>query len=430
MTGGARREGRRIQANGMEYSQAILAFHALRARDRPRSGGGVEMRVVARGGAVCWVSCNLTMRVLIAPDKFKGTLTADAAAAAIARGWGRVRPRDLLELVPISDGGDGFGSVFAGLTCAKPVSTISINAAGQRCEVRWWWNAARKVAIVESARVIGLAMLPPGKFHPFQLDTRGLAVVLKAAAKRGARRCWVGIGGSATNDGGFGLARGLGWKFFNADGDEVECWTDLARLAKIEKPRRCDLPRKIVVAVDVQNPLLGARGCTRVYGPQKGLKTWQFAKAEAALLRLAKVIHKQSGEDVAKMPGAGAAGGLGFGLVAFAGAGLEPGFDLVAGAVHLNAKLRRSDLVITGEGRLDGSTLMGKGVGELAARCRKFGVDCFALGGSLADRATLARKFSYVGALTDLTSVSRARAEASMWLERLAAEAARQFRQP
>lgn len=367
------------------------------------------------------------MRVLIAPDKFKGTLTADAVAAAIARGWSRVRPHDVIQLMPISDGGDGFGAVFASLCGAKPVSTTALNAAGERCVVRWWWNAAERTAIIESARVIGLAMLPAGKFHPFELDTRGLAMVLRAAAKRGARRCWIGIGGSATNDGGFGLARGLGWKFFDADDLEIESWTQLPVLARIEPPGQRAWPPKIIVAVDVQNPLLGARGCTRIYGPQKGLRPRDFAKAEAALSQLAKVVRKQAGEAIAVRPGAGAAGGLGFGLVAFADASMEPGFDLVAKAVGLDAKLRRADLVITGEGRLDHSTLMGKGVGELAARCRKFSVDCLALGGSVADREMLAGQFSFVGALTDLTSVAEAKAKAAGWLERLAAEAARRF---
>jgi len=368
-------------------------------------------------------------RILIAPDKFKGTLTASEAMAAIARGWRGVRSRDEVELLPISDGGDGFGSVFVGLTGAKPVTMITVNAAGQRCLVRWWWDAADKVAIIESARVIGLAMLPPGKFHPFQLDTRGLAAVLRAVAKRGARRCVVGIGGSATNDGGFGLARGLGWKFLDAGGTPIECWTELARLARIERPPAQTWPKEIMVAVDVQNRLLGARGCTQIYGPQKGLRPGDFAKAEAALRGLAKVFREQFGEDVAAKAGAGAAGGLGFGLAAFADASLEPGFALVAHAARLDQKLRRTDLVVTGEGRLDRSTLMGKGVGELAKRCRKLGVDCIALGGCIADRKMLAGKFSFVGALTDFTSATQAQAKAKLWLQRLASEAARQIKE-
>lgn len=369
------------------------------------------------------------VRVLIAPDKFKGTLTARAVATAIARGWRRSRPQDELVVLPISDGGDGFGSVMAALTGARSVTTKTVNAAGQRCSVRWWWDAAGKIAIIESARVIGLAMLPPGRFHPFQLDTHGLAAVLRAAAKRGARRCVVGIGGSATNDGGFGLARGLGWKFFDGSGGEILCWTELTRLACIGRPSVRAWPKQVIVAVDVQNRLLGAGGCTRVYGPQKGLRPRDFPKAEAALRRLASVVSRQFGIDVANQCGAGAAGGLGFGLVAFAGAKLTPGFELVANEAKLDAQLRRADLVITGEGRLDRSTLMGKGVGELAARCRSRGVDCIALGGDVADREALAGKFSCVGALTDLTSPDRAQAEAKLWLERLAQRTARQIGQ-
>jgi len=364
------------------------------------------------------------MRVLVAPDKFKGTLTARTAAMAIAHGWRRACPDDELELLPISDGGDGFGSVLATLQSARPAKTVTVDAAGRRCVVSWWWNVASRTAIIESARVIGLAMLPRGKFHPFDLDTRGLAVLLRAAASRGARRCLVGIGGSATNDGGYGLACGLGWKFWDRQGRHIGQWTDLTGLARIERPQERSWPGRIVVAVDVQNRLLGRHGCTRVYGPQKGLQPGDFAKAEAALRRLAKVVGEELGDDFAPKPGAGAAGGLGFGLAAFTGASLKPGFDLVADAARLDAKIRRADLVITGEGRIDRSTLMGKGVGELAARCRKFEVPCLALAGCLADRKVLAKHFSLVAALTELTSPERAQADAKYWLGKLAAVAA------
>lgn len=367
------------------------------------------------------------MRVLIAPDKFKGTLTASEAATAIARGWKRARPSDELTLLPISDGGDGFGSVLADLRGAKAMRSVVIDAAGRRCTVRWWWDAATETAIIESARVIGLAMLPQGKFHPFQLDTRGLGMVLRAAAKRGARRCILGIGGSATNDGGFGMARELGWKFFDSHGNRIGRWPQLKSLARIEPPAKRDWPAHIAVAVDVRNRLLGPAGCTRVYGPQKGLRARDFAAAEAALRKLSEVLRTQSGRALANQPGAGAAGGLGFGLLAFGGAQLAPGFELIARESKLDAALRRTDLVITGEGRLDRSTLMGKGVGELAARCRKLKVPCIALGGDVADRTNLANHFQHIGALTDLTSPAKARANAKRWLARLATLSARQL---
>ena len=361
----------------------------------------------------------MALKVLIAPDKFKGTLTAQAAAEAIAYSWRLKRPDDELELLPISDGGDGFGPVLVGLQPALLVKTLAADAAGRRCLATWWWDDANKTAIIESARVVGLAMLPPEKFHPFNLDTRGLAALLRTAADRGARRCLVGIGGSATNDGGFGVACGLGWKFYDRHGERIERWIELDRLVRIEHPPAQTWPRQVAVAVDVQNRLLGRQGCTRVFGPQKGLSPENFTHAEKALRRLAKVVGEALGKDFASLPGAGAAGGLGFGLAAFAGAKLQPGFDLVADAARLDAKIRHADLVITGEGRMDRSTLMGKGVGELAARCRKFEVPCLALAGCLADRKALAKHFTQIAALTDLTSPERAQAEAAYWLKKL-----------
>ena len=168
-------------------------------------------------------------------------------------------------------------------------------------------------------------MLPPGRFHPFQLDTLGLGAVMRAAAERGARRCLMGIGGSATNDGGFGLARALGWEFLDREGEPIERWTGLDGLERIRVPQRRRWFSAVVVATDVRNTLLGPRGATRVYGPQKGLRPQDFALAERCLGRLARVVKQQFGRDFAREPGAGAAGGLGFGLQAFLGAELHRG---------------------------------------------------------------------------------------------------------
>src|SRR2546423_13546107 len=149
-------------------------------------------------------------RILIAADKFKGTLTASQATAAIAKGWAKARPADHLELLPISDGGDGFGEVLSALWKARKRAVHTIDAAHRPLRARWWWEPKRKAAIIESARIVGLAQLPPKQFHPFDLDTFGVGAVIHAAAKQGARTCLIGIGGGATNDGGFGLARALG----------------------------------------------------------------------------------------------------------------------------------------------------------------------------------------------------------------------------
>lgn len=373
------------------------------------------------------VNYDSPMRVLIAPDKFKGTLTARQAASAMARGWQLIRPQDQIERLPISDGGDGFGPVLAALHGARPVRTTTVDAAGRRCVARWWWDSTGRLAIIESARVIGLAKLPPGKYHPFDLDTRGLAALLQAAAQRGVRRCVLGIGGSATNDGGFGLAHSLGWRFLEKDGTPIARWRDLPRLANAVPPATRVWPEEIIVAVDVRNPLLGPHGCTRIYGPQKGLRPQDFPEAEAALRQLAKGLRLKLSRDAATTPGAGAAGGLGFGLAAFVGAQLTPGFELVAHTAGLADRLRQKNLVITGEGQIDRSTLMGKAVGELAALCLKSDLPCIALGGEIHDRAALVGKFALVGALTDLTSPARARRDAKSWLQKLAAQTARDF---
>jgi glycerate kinase len=271
-------------------------------------------------------------------------------------------------------------------------------------------------------------MLPPKQFHPFELDTFGLGAVIRVAAAKGARRCLMGIGGSATNDGGFGLARSLGWKFLDRDGSLIEHWMGLDELAKIRapSPRRC--LRRLLVAVDVQNPLLGTRGATRVYGPQKGLRSRDFGRAECCLRRLAKVVKKDFGRDLARAPGAGAAGGLGFGLLAFLGAQLEPGFDLFARHAAVERHLHPADLVIIGEGAIDSSTFMGKGVGQIAARCRKQGIPCVALAGFVSTGAGKRRLFTQIHALTRLTAVEQAKAEPAYWLERLATRVARSWK--
>lgn len=377
------------------------------------------------------------VNVLIIPDKFKSTLTASASADAIARGWHKSRPHDSVVLLPMSDGGDGFGEVLGKLLGAKIQKVKTVDAAHRPCQAHWWWEPKSKTAVIESANVIGLAKLPPGKFHPFELDTFGLAAVIRAAVVRRARRCVIGIGGSATNDGGFGLARALGWKFWDRDGELIERWQSLDRLARISQPKRARWFKELIVAMDVQNPLLGVRGATRVYGPQKGLCEEDFAKAERSLRKLADtvkqlVVPASAGlgrlkAELQTRPGAGAAGGLGFGLMAFFGAKAKPGFQLFARFAKLEKHLRAADLVITGEGCIDESTFMGKGVGEIARRCRKARIPCIAFAGNITARETAGRFFEEAHALIDLTTTAKAKAEPAMWLERLAERTAREL---
>lgn len=360
------------------------------------------------------------MRILIAPDKFKGTLTARAAAEAIAQGWRRARPADELTLLPITDGGDGFGPVVGELLDANERPLATVDAAHRPLEATWAWAEASRVAVIESARSIGLALLPRGRFHPYELDSRGLGIALRVAAEAGAQRTLIGIGGSATNDGGFGCARALGWRFLDHGGREIERWTGLHRLDCILRPACPVALGEATVAVDVRNPLLGPQGCTRIYGPQKGLGPDDFELAERSLGRLAQVAAREGLGLPADAPGAGAAGGLGFGLAAFAAARLTPGFQLFAELADLDARVRAAALVVTGEGALDASTFMGKGVGELAARCRDAGVPCVAAGG-VVDRAAAGKWFRATQALApDLTDAATACAEARPWLAQAA----------
>src|SRR4051812_16749537 len=368
------------------------------------------------------------MRVLVCPDKFKGTLTASEAARAIASGWKRSRPDDPLELLPMSDGGDGFGELLSQLLGAAPQVVRALDAAHRPCSATWWWHAPTHTAIVESAQVIGLAQLPAGKYHPFELDTEGLGLLLHEVVATGARKCLIGIGGSATNDGGFGMARALGWQFFNTHEEKIDRWTELHALAEVRPPEKIEIFDELIVAVDVQNPLIGESGCTRVYGPQKGLRPSDFEFAERCLGRLADLLAKELHRACADVPGAGAAGGLGFGLNCFAGGQLAPGFALFAEQSKLSDRIAAADLVLTGEGSLDGSTLMGKGVGELAVMCQSRHVPCIGLAGVVPQPEKAARLFKQTHALTpDFTSMENAMANPADSLEKLATRAAAEW---
>ena len=364
----------------------------------------------------------MSLRILIIPDKFKGTLTAQAAAKAIASGWKKSQPNDTLELLPMCDGGDGFGEIISSLISAKPRKIQTIDAALQPIETTWWWEPKTKTAVIESARIVGLAMLPHKKFHPFQLDTFGLGKILLAAQKLGCRQCVIGIGGSATNDGGFGMARALGWKFLDRTGAQIKSWIELKSLAQIVAPK--NMRMKITVAVDVQNPLLGPRGATPVYGPQKGLRKKDFPAAETALAQLAHISKTVLKKNFAKVSGAGAAGGLGFGLMAFLGATPESGFEIFSRAANLTKRLQKTDLVLTGEGALDQQTLMGKGVGQVARLCKNMKIPCIGIAGIVLEPEKAKRLFLQTHGLTEITSIQNAKAHPAKFLEKLAEQIA------
>lgn len=324
------------------------------------------------------------MQILVAPDKFKGSLTASEAALRIAEGWREVFPEDELILRPVADGGDGTLAAIADGGHGEWVSCRAVDARGGSRTVRYWRQGAD--AWIESAAVCGLAELPPHERDPLTATTAGLGEVLTHAMSGGAGRIFLCLGGSATNDGGCGMAAALGFRFLDGHGaclDPRPC--ELHRLEHIERPAE-PFAARVTALTDVQNPLLGPSGASRVYGPQKGARPDDVVRLEKALAHMARIAAHDLGAVNPEAPGAGAAGGLGFGIMTFLGGALCGGFDAIAEFIGLPDAVKTADLVLTGEGRIDEQTAFGKapaGVARLARECGK-GVVAFAGSTSLA----------------------------------------------
>jgi glycerate kinase len=314
------------------------------------------------------------MKVLIAPDKFKGSLSAREVAENIALGLRDVLPGAKIGIVPMADGGEGTAEVVCDALSGKWVNCRVRDPLGRQIEARYAWIANCKLAVMEMSEAAGMRRVAENERDPLPANTFGVGEMLLGAAQHGAEEIIIGLGGSATNDGGFGMARALGFRFFSEKEQELTGGVgELMKLARIEKPKDLSLP-KIVAAADVRNPLLGENGATHVFGPQKGANASKIDILERALTTLADVVSKDLDADYRNKSGAGAAGGLGFGLMSFCGAKIRPGFDVVAESIRLESKMKGADVVITGEGSLDRQTLAGKtpaGVARLARKLRK-----------------------------------------------------------
>jgi glycerate kinase len=318
------------------------------------------------------------VRVVIAPDKFKGTLNASDVARALANGWRRGDPAAEIDEIPVADGGDGtLETLVAGLGGEVHRATVT-GPLGDPVEAMYGLVSTPRglVGVVEMARASGLALLDESQRDPLRATTRGTGELILAACRHGPRRVMVCIGGSATNDGGAGMAQALGIRLLDEEGEDLSPGgAALDGLVRIDMSGLDPSVRVVefVVASDVDNPLTGAHGASAVYGPQKGAGSDDVALLDRALGHLAAVIHHDLGIDVRDLPGAGAAGGLGAGLVAFLGAKLRPGFELVAEAVGLPGRIEGVDVVVTGEGRYDSQSERGKapaGVLRLAREAR------------------------------------------------------------
>ncbi len=316
------------------------------------------------------------MKILIASDKFKGSLSAAEVAEAISRGIREVWADARIAHKPIADGGEGFAEALATST----MEAQTVDALGRPVTATYGWVDAT-TAVIEMSAASGLWRMAAAERDPMRASTAGTGRLMRDAISRGAREILLGIGGSATNDGGIGMAGALGYQFLDADGKPLEAIpANLEGFASILAPDMATFPR-VVAACDVNNPLLGERGATRVYGPQKGVTPEMIGPLERGLEHLADLVGRDLRHDYRRAPGSGAAGGLGFGLMSFCNAETRSGFDLVADCVGLEEAIAESDLVITGEGKIDGQTLHGKAPARVAELARKHGKAVIAFAG-------------------------------------------------
>jgi glycerate kinase len=330
----------------------------------------------------------MNMRIVAAPNAFKGSLNAVEAAQAMKTGILAVMPRCEVTCVPVADGGDGLIEVMLAALGGTRVEAMVSGPIMEPLAAPFCMVPSRKLAVVEMAKASGLALLPKARHDPTLTTTTGTGELIRAAMDNGATRIIVGIGGSATCDGGIGMAAALGYRFLDETGTPVEpVGGSLGAIASIDRqnvdPRLDGV--SVSVACDVTNPLTGDNGASVVYSPQKGASPEQVIRLDTGLANLARVVQMDLGVAIADMPGAGAAGGLGGGLHAFVGADLKPGIDLVIDVVGLKDAIAGADLVLTAEGRIDRQTRFNKAPAGVARTAKAAGVPCIAICGGVGD---------------------------------------------
>ncbi|MBQ6612730.1 MAG: glycerate kinase [Alistipes sp.] len=319
-------------------------------------------------------------RIILAFDKFKGSLTSNEVAEAFAQGWRRIVPDSDIVVVPIADGGDGMLQSLVSVLGATMQSVVARDPLGRMTACSYAMHET--TAIIEMAQISGLALLRVGERNPMLASTYGLGEVMRDALDRGARRMILGIGGSATNDCGMGMLSALGYRFYNMEGEELTPSGEaMCRVAKIDASHadarlaECE----IVVASDVDNLLYGERGAAWVYAKQKGAAPAMVEALDAGMRRFSAVV----GGEYHNVEGAGAAGGVGYALIALLGAELKPGIELVLDTLGFDMLLDDAQLVITGEGRIDVQTLMGKAPAGVLAHSKRKNIPVIALGGGV-----------------------------------------------
>ena len=320
-------------------------------------------------------------RIIFAPDSFKGTLTASELCSIMKKEFQQVFPEWEMKCLPMADGGEGFTESCLALRPGRRVNCVVTGPAGTPVEA-YYAILEDGTAVIEMAAAAGLP-LAGEKNDPMTATTYGVGELLLHAAGQGARRVILGLGGSATNDGGIGMARALGWHFCDAGGRELPAQAQyLGEIAQI-RPPEVSFPIQVIAACDVRNPLCGPEGATYVFGPQKGVKPEQQSELDRGLGHLAALLEELLGKHVTDVPGSGAAGGLGAAVLAFLDGQLSSGAQLLLDIAGFDSLLAETEMVVTGEGCIDGQSSCGKIVGAIAARCQSCHVPCLALCGSI-----------------------------------------------
>ena len=346
------------------------------------------------------------MNLLICPDSYKDALAASDAARAIAEGARRADPDITIDECPMADGGEGSLDALLGATGAEKRSARVQDALGRPAEAAWGWHSESRTGYIELAEASGLQALSSSERTALDSTTHGVGELILAALDAGAERLLITLGGSATNDGGAGMLVALGARLFDADDQPIPpTGAGLEELARVDlsglDSRLADV--RVEAAVDVDNPLLGERGASAVFGPQKGASEADVARLDAALAHWADKAAECLGEDLRDAPGTGAAGGMGFAVAAFLGGELRPGIEMIMEQAGMDERLARADLVITGEGQLDGQSLSGKTPIGISRAARAKGVPVIVLAGRMAPgwQAALDEGVSAAFALAD-----------------------------
>jgi glycerate kinase len=376
----------------------------------------------------------MTLCIVIAPQAFKGSLDAPDIAQAIARGVRKVFPDARLILLPVADGGEGTVRAMVDASGGKTVTTRVKGPLGQPVNATWGLLGDGETAVIEMAAASGLPLISRHERDPIRATTYGTGELIRHALDFGVRKLIIGLGGSATNDGGAGMAQAIGVHLLDEGGRELPPGGGaLHKLARIDVSSIDQRIREVDVEVasDVTNPLCGPEGASAVYGPQKGADAEKVRYLDSALNHYAEIIRRDVGRDVRDTPGAGAAGGLGAGLLAFTSARLEPGVDIVFRAMDLEGKLQGADLVITGEGRMDSQDIYGKAPLAVAERAKALGVPSIAIVGSTARDYPVVFDHgldAVIGIVNRPMSLDRALAETSRLVTEAAMRAARLVR--